>query len=191
MKFCPECGSQFTSGTEKFCPDCGYDINKGVAVAAEGKNKNSIHIEGTGGDVIGVDVSGSGNIIGKEITVNKTAYNKLEPEFRDSLAEFLALINKHGKTLSEEQRRSLKESIDSLAKVSEGVKTGQVIQDQQKKDEIKSQQITLADKIVYFVPKVAESIALATPLAPFSEVIGEQTGYFAEWIRKKLTKKQS
>jgi hypothetical protein len=81
-----------------------------------------------------------------------------------------------------------KSSIDSLAKLVEGLKTGEVVQEQEKKDEIKSEQITLADKIVKYLPKVAESIASVTPLAPFSKVIGEGTGYFAEWIRKKLNK---
>jgi hypothetical protein len=81
-----------------------------------------------------------------------------------------------------------KSSIDSLAKLVEGLKTGEVVQEQEKKDEIKSEQITLVDKIVKYLPKVAESIASVTPLAPFSKVIGEGTGYFAEWIRKKLNK---
>lgn len=191
MKFCPECGFQFTSGTEKFCPDCGYDTIKGIAAPSEGKTKKTIHIEGTGGDVIGVDVSGTGNIIGKEIKLNKTAYNKLEPEFEKSLEDLLALINKQNEKLSDEQKKSINESIDGLAKVAEGVKAGQVIQDQQKRDEIKSQQISLADKIVKYVPKVAESIASATPLAPFSKVIGEGSGYFAEWIKGKLEKNKS
>jgi predicted nucleic acid-binding Zn-ribbon protein len=188
MKFCPECGSQFATGTEKFCSNCGYNVNKGVAIPSEESNKNSIHIEGTGGDVFGVGVSGSGNIIGKEITINKTTNNNLKPELRDSLQDFLALINKQSEQLSEEQSKSLKESIDALAKSAEGVKADQVV-DEEKKDEIKSEQITLADKIVNYLPKVAESIALATPLAPFSKVIGEGTSYFAELIRRKLSKK--
>jgi len=191
MKFCPECGFQFTTGTEKFCLNCGYDINKGAALPSEGKNKNSIHIERTGGDVVGIGVTGSGNIIGKEITINKTTYNKLEPEFRSSLRDFLALINRYSEKLSEEQRKSLKESLDGLAKVVEGLKAGQVVKDDETKDEIKSKQITLAEKIVEYLPQVAELIASVTPLAPISKVIGEGTEYFAEWIRRKLTKKHS
>lgn len=189
MKFCPECGTQFTTGTEKFCPNCGYDINKGAIITSGQNDKNSINIQNTGGDVFGVGVSGSGNIIGKDITVNQTTYNNLKPEFRDSLQDFLGLINKHSEQLSEEQSKSLKESIDGLAKSAEGLKADQVL-DEEKKDEIKSEQITLADKIVNYLPKVAESIASVTPLAPFSKVIGEGTGYFAEWIQRKLAKKQ-
>lgn len=186
MKFCPECGFQFTSGNEKFCTDCGYAINKEIP-----SEKKSIHIEGTGGDVIGVDVSGTGNIIGKEIRLNKTAYNNLEPEFKKSLDDLLLSINEHSEKLTGVQKKSIKESMDELAEATEGVKAGQVIQDPQKRDEIKSQQMALADKIVKYVPKVAESIASATPLAPFSKVIGEGAGYFAEWIREKLSKKKT
>lgn len=191
MKFCPECGSEFTTGTEKFCPSCGYEVEKGTKGTSRGEKKDSISIQNTGGDVTGVGVSGSGHIIGKQITINQSTYNKLEPEFKNSLEDLLALINKHSEQLPDDERISINESIDGLAKATEGLKAGQVVQDQQKKDEIKSQQITLADKIVKYVPKVAESIASATPLTPFSKVIGEGTGYFAEWIRKKLTKKKS
>lgn len=190
MKFCPECGTQFTTGTEKFCPNCGYDVNKGATATSGENNKNSISIQNTGGDVFGVGVSGSGNIIGKQITVNQATYNKLEPDFRSSLDDFLELVNKHSEELAEDQRSSIKESVDALAKSAGGLKTAQVVEDEQKKEEIKSQQMSLADKIANYLPNVAESIALVTPLAPFSKVIGEGTGYFAEWIRRKLAKKQ-
>jgi hypothetical protein len=188
MKFCPECGFQFPSGTEKFCPNCGYDINKGVT-RVPGRNDNSINIENTGGNVIGVGVSGSGNIIGKDITINKGSYNKLEPEFKTSLNDLMVLMNRHGDQLSGEQRESIKDSLDGLAKATEGVRANQKVQDEEKRNEIRLQQITLADKIVKYVPKVAESIVSATPLAPFSKVIGEGSGYFAEWIKEKLRKK--
>ena len=105
------------------------------------------------------------------------------------MKDFIALINRHGEQLSVGQRKSLEESVNGLAKAAEGLKTGQVVEDRQKRNEIKLQQITLADKIVNYVPKVAETIASATPLTPFSKVIGEGTGYFAEWIKEKLSKK--
>ena len=64
MKFCPECGYHFTAETEKFCPSCGYNISKGVTSSQANDKKNSVNIENTG-DVFGVGISGSGNIIGK------------------------------------------------------------------------------------------------------------------------------
>ena len=42
-----------------------------------GPVRDEIHIGNVGGDVVGVGVSGSGNIIGKNMTVNQTTYNKL------------------------------------------------------------------------------------------------------------------
>jgi predicted nucleic acid-binding Zn-ribbon protein len=189
LKYCPECGSQFTTGTEKFCPNCGYDVYQGGKATSEGINKDSINIQNTGGNVTGVGVTGSGNLIGEQITINKTTYNNLEPDFKKSLDEFLAMINKHCQTLEEDKKMLLKESIDLLAGEAQGLKPGELIQDEEKKDEIKSKQITLAEKIVTYLPDVAESIASVTPLAPFSKVIGEGTGYFAEWIREKLAKK--
>jgi hypothetical protein len=149
---------------------------------------SSIKIGNVGGDIQGIGVSGSGNVIGKGIVINNSTYTNLEPQFSVSLEQFLSLINDHHHILSDENERSLKESIDSLAKLVEGLNPDKVLEDEEKRDEIKSEQITLANKVVKYLPKFAESIALATPLAPFNEVIGEGTGYFAEWIRKKLSK---
>ncbi len=193
MPFCSNCGQQLTIGTEKFCPNCGQDLKGGGRIATNDKIGDSFNIQGTGGDVIGVGVRGSGNVIGKNITgnisVSQATYNKLEPEFKNSLEEFLGLINKKSGQLTEEQRGSLKESIDALAKEAEGLKTGEVVKDEDKLHEIKSKQLSLAEKIVDYLPEVAESIASATPLAPFSKSIGKGAGYFAEWIKKKLNKK--
>jgi hypothetical protein len=45
VKFCPECGSQFTTEMEKFCSNCSYDVNNGVAAPPENDKKTSVHIE--------------------------------------------------------------------------------------------------------------------------------------------------
>jgi hypothetical protein len=42
----------------------------------------------------------------------------------------------------------------------------------------------LADKIVKCLPKVAESIASVTPLAPFRKVIGEGTDILLNGLEK-------
>jgi hypothetical protein len=148
----------------------------------------NLNIGSVGGDIVGVGVSGSGNIIGKNMTVSQATYNKLEPEFRSSLEDFLALLNQYSGQLKEDQKKSLQQSVDALAKEAEGLKPNEVITDEEKVDEIKSKQISLAEKIVEYMPQAAESIASVTPLAPFSKVIGKGTGYFAEWIRRKLGK---
>lgn len=150
---------------------------------------DEIHIGNVGGDVVGIGVSGSGNIIGKNMIVSQTTYNKLEPEFRNSLEDFLALLNQYSGQLKEDQKRSLQQSVDALAKEAEGLEPDDVVTEEGKIDEIKSKQIGLAERIVEFMPQAAESIASVTPLAPFSKIIGKGTGYFAEWIRRKLSDK--
>lgn len=150
------------------------------------RSRDEIHIGNVGGDVTGVGVSGSDNIIGKNMTISQTTYNKLEPEFRNSLEEFLSLINCDSGLLTEDQKRSLQDSVNALAREAEGLKSNEVVTDDVKVDEIKSKQIGLAENIVEYLPQVAESIASVTPLAPFSKVIGKGTGYLAECIRRKL-----
>ena len=75
MKFCHNCGYHLTLGTEKFCPECGINLKSDVAINNEGSGSstgsNSLttvtNINGTSGDVIGSAISGTGNIIGKEV----------------------------------------------------------------------------------------------------------------------------
>ena len=62
MKYCHNCGYKLTSGTEKFCPNCRQNLTQ---LISEYDKKVSIH--DTGRDVIGTNVSGSGNFIGREI----------------------------------------------------------------------------------------------------------------------------
>jgi hypothetical protein len=94
MKFCPECGYQFTAGTEKFCPNCGHNLKEGRRVETNRKD-SSIHIANSRGDVIGVGVSGSGHIIGKDI-INKSnvrnALNKVEEKYDKETSEALVKV---------------------------------------------------------------------------------------------------
>jgi uncharacterized membrane protein YvbJ len=76
MPFCSNCGKQLSIGTEKFCPNCGKDPKGG----STNDTRSSISIQGTGGDVIGVGVSSSGNIIGKNIVVGSGTINVNQQE---------------------------------------------------------------------------------------------------------------
>ena len=62
VNYCHNCGYKLTLGTEKFCPDCGQDLTQ----QRSGYDKK-VSIHDTTGDIIGTDVTGSGNFIGKEI----------------------------------------------------------------------------------------------------------------------------
>ena len=62
MAFCFNCGQQLST-SEKFCPNCGQNLSDRT------DSKGSTNISGNKGDVIGVGISGSGNVIGKNIVV--------------------------------------------------------------------------------------------------------------------------
>jgi hypothetical protein len=157
-------------------------------------SNNGIHISGNQRDVIGVGVQGNANIIGKnisigrDITVNKNKYENLEPEFKNSLDDFLALINKKSRHLTEEQKKSISEIVDKLAKEYQSVKPDEEIKDEDKKVEIKYKQISLAEKVVDLMPDVTEYITSVTPLAPFGKAIGKGASYFGDLIKKEIDK---
>jgi hypothetical protein len=152
------------------------------------------NISGNSGDVIGVGISGDGNIIGKKITIggsiniNKNILDDTDPQFKNSIDEFEKIINEKLKdiTVPQDSKKALQENVEKLAKEVKDVKPDQVIKDEDKVDSIKSYMINIADKIVELSPDIAESIASITPLAPFSKVIGKGTSFIAERIKKKL-----
>ncbi len=152
------------------------------------------NISGNSGDVIGVDISGDGNIIGKNISiggsinVNKNILDNTDPQFKNSIEEFEKIINEKLKDVPvpEGSKKSLQENIEKLAKEVKNVKPDSIIQDEDKIDSIKSYMVNMVDKIVEISPDIAESIASITPLAPFSKVIGKGAGFIAERIKKKF-----
>jgi hypothetical protein len=153
-----------------------------------------IDISGNPGDVIGVGISGDGNIIGKNITIggsiniNKNILNNTDPQFKNSIEEFEKIINEklRGIPVPEDSKKALQENVERLVKEVKGVKPDQVLQDEDRVDSIKSYMVNIADKIVELSPDIAESIASMTPLAPFSKVIGKGVGFIADRIKKKL-----
>ena len=87
--------------------------------------KNTIKIDGTKGDVIGVGVSGSGNVIGKNIVVgsgtinvSQTQLQQIPNEYATALKEFSEQINNQlkGKQLPEEQIKSVNNSLEEWQK---------------------------------------------------------------------------
>ena len=91
MQYCPSCGRKLSLGNERFCPNCGQNITQ------EKEEANGIGIIDTKGDVIGVGVKGTGNIIGKDIdyTVQGNVIHlnisggNLSNEFVDSLQKII------------------------------------------------------------------------------------------------------
>ena len=77
MKYCHQCGHNLTLGIEKFCPSCGTGFQQDAVLEIDGKHdKNiSVNIQDTKGDQIGIGVSGTRNIIGKDFIVQNFILN--------------------------------------------------------------------------------------------------------------------
>jgi hypothetical protein len=191
MKFCPECGHQFTSGSEKFCPNCGYDINKGGRAS---RDRNSVNIENTGRDVFGVGVSGSGHTIGKNIVIGSGTINatethlqKIPNEYAQALKEFSENINQQlkGQKIPEEEVKAINNNMNELAKEVEDVKPGKEVEiDYVKQTQVESKTASLIQKVLTVLPEAAETAATFTPLAPFSKIIGKGVQGIVDAIKK-------
>jgi hypothetical protein len=195
MKFCPECGYQFTSGSEKFCPNCGYDINKGGGLS---RDRNSVNIENTGGDVFGVGISGSGHTVGKNIVigsgtinVNETRLQKIPNEYAQALKEFSENINQQlkGQKIPEEEVKAINNNMNELAKEVEDVKPGKEVEiDYVKQTQVESKTASLIQKVLTVLPEATETAATFTPLAPFSKLIGKGVQGIVDAIKNRRKK---
>lgn len=140
------------------------------------------------------NLHGDGIILGNNSQVTTTIL-QIDPQFRKSVEEFENILKEKLQLkniqITDEQRQALQEDVQKLTQEVKGVNPQELLVDEDKIDEIKATQMSLAEKIVEFVPQVAASIASLTPLAPFSEVIGKGAGYFADWINKKLNRTKS
>ncbi len=163
-------------------------------------NKSTIKIDGTQGDVIGVAVSGSGNVIGKNIVVgsgtinvSQTQLQQIPNEYATALKEFSEQINNQlkGKQLPEEQIKSVNNSLEELAKEVQDVKPekeGEQEIDYAKQVNIESKTVSVIQKVLNLLPEAAETAATFTPLAPFSKLVGKGIKTVVDAIanRKKL-----
>jgi hypothetical protein len=157
------------------------------------ENNKGIHISGVGGDVFGLDVSGSGNVIGKNISVsgtinvNNEQLSKIPDEYAKALKDFSTSINEQitHHNIYQSQLAPLQESINELAKETGGIKPDQEVV-VVKKTELKTKFVNVAKNVLKVLPKTAETVAAFTPLAPFSRLIGEATQSVIEAIQKEV-----
>jgi len=160
------------------------------------KDDRRIFISGTHGDVIGVDVTGSGNIIGKNIVVGSGTINVSERrlmeiqnnEYAQSLKQFSEIINNQLKGLQvpEERVKSINESIDELAKEVKDIKPGKEQEiDYVKQTNVEAKTASLIQKVLDVLPQAAENVATFTPLAPFSKLIGKGVQGIVDAIRNR------
>jgi NurA-like 5'-3' nuclease len=168
-------------------------VEKGVTTAA--RERNSVNIENTKGDVIGVGVSGSGHIIGKNIVVgsgtinvSETELQKIPNEYAQALKEFSETINQQlkGKQILEEEVKSINNNMDQLAKEVEDVKPGKEDEvDYVKQTQVETKTASLIQRVLKVLPEAAETAATFTPLAPFSKLIGKGTQQMVDAIARR------
>jgi hypothetical protein len=149
-------------------------------------------IKHVSGHVTVTDVTGNNNTtnvsVSGDIKADKNILSNLEPEFQKSITELGNSVKEalNDKQVTAEEMKLLTERVNELGKEFEGVKPDATVVDEEKKDDIKSKLINLADAVLALAPDVAEKIASVTPLAPFSKVIEKGADYFSNLIRRKL-----
>lgn len=147
---------------------------------------SSINISDSGGDIIGVGVSGSGHIIGKNIVigsgtinVNEDHLQKIPNEYADALKKFTESLNQQFKNqqIPKEQVQEINESLEDLAKEVEDVKPEE---EKEKKINPGKRRIlngkfgNVVQTVLKALPTAAKiGSSLFAPLAPFSDLIGE------------------
>ena len=155
--------------------------------------RDEIHIGNVGGDVVGVGVSGSGNIIGKNIDISGSVnisnqqLQNVPTEYANSLKSFSETLNQQLKAnnVPPDKVKPIQESINELVKESEGIKPDQQI-GIIKQSNLKSKLINIAKHVMTVLPKTTETVAAFTPLAPFSKLIGEATQHLVEAVQKEI-----
>jgi hypothetical protein len=142
-------------------------------------SKKSIHIRGVQGDVIGVGVSGTGNIVGRNVTVSSglrldpDALSRMPAEYAASLQAFSENVNRQlsAHRVPAEKISPVQNEVDALSREVGDLKPDKPV------SIIKAAGITtklaaMAKGLLKILPQTAETIATFTPLAPFGKLIG-------------------
>lgn len=145
------------------------------------ENDKGIHIGNVGGDVIGVGVTGSGNVIGTNITINRQQLQNIPYEYAKSLREFIKELNKFN--IASEETKPIQDSLNDFTKEIEGIKPEEKVNAVKQKS-LNSKFSIFAQKVLKILPKTAETIIAFTPLAPFSKLIGEEVQQLVQVIQK-------
>lgn len=136
------------------------------------------------GSVIGGKVTGTGNIVGKNVVVNKQKIDQLHPLLGESLKSFSGsvenLIKVHA--VPEVEAREINRQIENLASEVEGVNPEEELP-YAKKSILKAKIAGIADTMFRVLPSAVETAASFTPLAPFSKVIGESVEGIVKAVR--------
>jgi hypothetical protein len=147
------------------------------------ENERGMHIGNVGGDIIGIGVTGSGNVIGKNISINEQQLASMPKEYADSLKAFMEQIKNYN--IPPEQIKPIQDGINDLTKEVEGVKPEEKVSTVKQKA-LNSKFSIFVEKVLKVLPKTAETVVTFTPLAPFSKLIGEGVEQLVQTIQKDV-----
>jgi hypothetical protein len=145
------------------------------------ENDKGIHIGNVGDGVIGIGVTGSGNVIGNNITINRQQLQNIPSEYSESLREFMKELNKFN--IPPELAKPIQASLNDFTKEVEDIKPEEKVNSVKQKS-LNSKFSIFAQKVLKILPKTAETIIAFTPLAPFSKIIGEDVQQLVQVIQK-------
>ena len=129
---------------------------------------------------------GSSVSLVRTITIDKAFLDKMPQEYAKSLQEFSDTVNQEleKEDVPQDKIVELQNSANEVAKEMADVKPDEEI-GISKKIGIGGKLVGLAKSLVKASPKIAETIASMTPLAPFSKIIG---GAFEKLVADEKTK---
>jgi hypothetical protein len=163
---------------------------------SEGTKDYAINISGTGGDVFGVGISGSGNIFtnkprvnlnNNQLSIDPHILSKINEQYANALQEFTNKVNEEitKNQIPTEKILPVQESINELAKETEGIIPG-VSPSFTKNENWRSKFIAVSKHVLKVLPKTGETFAAFTPLAPFKELIREGLDHFVKGIQGEV-----
>jgi DNA-binding PadR family transcriptional regulator len=154
---------------------------------------SSIHISDITGDITGIGISGSNNVIEKNIQISDSfniennLLSTLPQKYADAFKKFNENISYQFKqnNISEGKAKEVNNTISELVKETQGVKPDEepkLLKQQKWRERF----FKVLENILHILPKTAETIAIFTPLAPFSKLIGNTIEKVVEEVQKEL-----
>jgi hypothetical protein len=142
------------------------------------------------GEIFSGDIQGTitgGSITTSAININNEYLTKMPYEYAESLRNFSEMVNKEvqrenvdGYALSQ-----LQQNVNEIAKEMIDIKQGETVK-YSKKSVIHAKLAKMAESLVKVSPKIAETVANLTPLAPFSILIGESFDKMIKTVMDEL-----
>jgi len=156
-------------------------------------SNGNINISGVKGDVIGIGVSGSSHVVGKNVAfsggihLESVHLSRLPKEYAESLREFVAVttkeLQKHN--VSSEQIKPIQKDVTELANEVELIKEPEAITFT-KKASITSKLAEIVKRLLKVLPSTAETVSSFTPLAPFGKIIGQSVEELVKAVQKEV-----